>query len=171
MVREITYIHLKVGRCVEHPKIYKVLQRGYKVIFIFLESLKVFRKSISFLESLKVLERLKVLKSLKVLGKFKSFIKNKKKNKGFFITLICLVILGMLTAASPLRFCRLLGYSRHILIIRMVREIKYNDTTMTLLYITSQLLRIYNVLQRGYNVRIIYFYNNNIRNRLCDKKK
>ena len=29
MVREITYFLLKVGRCVEHPKIYKVLQRGY----------------------------------------------------------------------------------------------------------------------------------------------
>ena len=43
MVREIYLVSLKVGRCVEHPKIYKVLQRGYKVRFIyFLESLKVF---------------------------------------------------------------------------------------------------------------------------------
>ena len=29
MVREIYLVSLKVGRCVEHPKIYKVLQRGY----------------------------------------------------------------------------------------------------------------------------------------------
>ena len=43
MVREITLFLLKVGRCVEHPKIYKVLQRGYKVIFIYF-----FRKSKSF---------------------------------------------------------------------------------------------------------------------------
>ena len=43
MVREIYLVSFKVGRCVEHPKIYKVLQRGYKVRFIyFLESLKVF---------------------------------------------------------------------------------------------------------------------------------
>ena len=35
-------------------------------------------------------------------------------------------------------------------IIRLLK--KYN------LYITSQLLRIYNVLQRGYKVRIIYFF-------------
>ena len=30
MVREGICNSLKVGRCVEHPKIYKVLQRGYK---------------------------------------------------------------------------------------------------------------------------------------------
>ena len=29
MVRETKCSSLKVGRCVEHPKIYKVLQRGY----------------------------------------------------------------------------------------------------------------------------------------------
>ena len=45
MVREITYIHLKVSRCVEHPKIYKVLQGGNKVIFIYF-----FRKSKSFVK-------------------------------------------------------------------------------------------------------------------------
>ena len=45
MVREITYFLLKVGRCVEHPKIYKVLQRGYKVRFIYF-----FRKSKSFVK-------------------------------------------------------------------------------------------------------------------------
>jgi len=59
-----------------------------------------------FLESLKVLESSKVLQSLKVLENCKSFIK--KKNKGFFITLsICLVILGMLDAASHLPTFRL----------------------------------------------------------------
>ncbi len=49
MVREIHLDSLKVGRCVEHPKIYKVLQRSYKVrIIYFLESLKVLGKSKSF---------------------------------------------------------------------------------------------------------------------------
>ena len=43
MVREIHLDSLKVGRCVEHPKIYKVLQRGYKVGIIYF-----FRKSKSF---------------------------------------------------------------------------------------------------------------------------
>jgi len=32
----------------------------------------------------------------------------------------------MLDAASQLRFCRLLGYTRHIRVIRMVRERLYN---------------------------------------------
>jgi hypothetical protein len=36
------------------------------------------------------------------------------------------------------RICRLLGYTKHILVIRMVREI-FKKTTI---YITSQLLRI-----------------------------
>ena len=46
MVIEITYILLKIGRCVEHPEIYKVLQRSYKVrIIYFLESLKSFVKT------------------------------------------------------------------------------------------------------------------------------
>ena len=45
MVREIYLVSLKVGRCVEHPKIYKVLQRGYKVRFIYF-----FRKSKSFVK-------------------------------------------------------------------------------------------------------------------------
>ena len=40
------------------------------------------------------------------------------------------------------RICRLLGYTKHILVIRMIRELKYKDTTHMLLYITSQLLRI-----------------------------
>jgi len=35
MVREIHLCSLKVGRCVEHPKIYKVLQRVYKVRIIY----------------------------------------------------------------------------------------------------------------------------------------
>ena len=39
----------------------------------------------------------------------------------------------------------------------MVREIDYKDNISVILYITSQLLRIYNVLQRGYKVIIIYF--------------
>ena len=43
MVRELDLVSLKVGRCVEHPKIYKVLQRGYKVRIIYF-----FRKSKSF---------------------------------------------------------------------------------------------------------------------------
>ena len=43
MVREIYLVSFKVGRCVEHPKIYKVLQRGYKVGIIYF-----FRKSKSF---------------------------------------------------------------------------------------------------------------------------
>ena len=43
MVRELQLDSLKVGRCVEHPKIYKVLQRGYKVGIIYF-----FRKSKSF---------------------------------------------------------------------------------------------------------------------------
>ena len=43
MVRETKRILLKVGRCVEHPKIYKVLQRSYKVRIIYF-----FRKSKSF---------------------------------------------------------------------------------------------------------------------------
>jgi hypothetical protein len=43
MVREITYFLLKVGRCVEHPEIYNVLQRSYKVRIIYF-----FRKSKSF---------------------------------------------------------------------------------------------------------------------------
>ena len=46
MVRETSVILLKIGRCVEHLRIYKVLQRGYKVrIIYFLESLKYYRKS------------------------------------------------------------------------------------------------------------------------------
>ena len=80
MVREITYFLLKVGRSEaassipRYTRYYKEVIKLY--LFIFLESLK-------------------------VLGKFKSFIK--RKNKGFSITLsICLVILGMLTAASLL---------------------------------------------------------------------
>ena len=45
MVREIYLVSLKVGRCVEHPKIYKVLQRGYiSYIYLF------FRKSKSFVK-------------------------------------------------------------------------------------------------------------------------
>ena len=45
MVREIYLVSLKVGRCVEHPKIYKVLQRGYKVRIIYF-----FRKLKSFIK-------------------------------------------------------------------------------------------------------------------------
>ena len=56
------------------------------------------------------------------------------------------------------RICRLLGYTRYILVIRMVRERDYKDNISVILYITSQLLRIYNVLQRSYKVRIIYFF-------------
>jgi hypothetical protein len=36
MVSEIYLVSLKVGRCVEHPKIYNVLQRSYKVRFIYI---------------------------------------------------------------------------------------------------------------------------------------
>ena len=62
MVREINYFLLKVCRCVEHTKIYKVLQRSYKVRFIyfFIKS-KSFYKVQKFCKSLKVLESLKVL--------------------------------------------------------------------------------------------------------------
>ena len=45
MVRETKCSSLKVGRCVEHPKIYKVLQRSYKVRFIYF-----FEKSKSFVK-------------------------------------------------------------------------------------------------------------------------
>jgi hypothetical protein len=46
MVREITSFLLKIGRCVEHPEIYKVLQRGYiSYIYLF------FRKSKSFVKT------------------------------------------------------------------------------------------------------------------------
>ena len=55
------------------------------------------------------------------------------------------------------RICRLLGYTKHIRVIIMVRERDYKDNISVILYITSQLLRIYNVLQRGYKVIIIYF--------------
>ena len=51
MVREIYLVSLKVGRCVEHPKIYKVLQRSYKVrIIYFFGKPKSFGKSKSFRE-------------------------------------------------------------------------------------------------------------------------
>ena len=40
------------------------------------------------------------------------------------------------------RICRLLGYTRHILVIIMVRERDYKDNIIEILYITSQLLRI-----------------------------
>ena len=40
------------------------------------------------------------------------------------------------------RICRLLGYTRHILVIRMVRELKYKDTIRMILYISSHLLSI-----------------------------
>ena len=43
MVRELLLDSLKVGRCVEHLRIYKVLQRGYKVSIIYF-----FGKSKSF---------------------------------------------------------------------------------------------------------------------------
>ena len=61
------------------------------------------------------------------------------------------------------RICRLLGYTRHILVIRMVRELKYKDTTRMILYITSA-KHISNVegytmyYKEGYKVRIFYFY-------------
>jgi hypothetical protein len=48
MVREIHQVSLKIGRCVEHPKIYKVLQRGYKVRIIYF-----FRKFKSFVKTKK----------------------------------------------------------------------------------------------------------------------
>ena len=35
-----------------------------------------------------------------------------------------------------------LGYTKHILVIRMVRKIKYKDTTRMILYITSHLISI-----------------------------
>ena len=34
------------------------------------------------------------------------------------------------------RICRFLGYIWYILVIRMIRELKYNDTTRMILYIT-----------------------------------
>ena len=45
MVRESICNSLKVGRCVEHLRIYKVLQRGYKVRIIYF-----FRKFKSFVK-------------------------------------------------------------------------------------------------------------------------
>ena len=45
MVREITSFLLKIGRCVEHPEIYKVLQRGYKVWIIYFQKFIKFCKN------------------------------------------------------------------------------------------------------------------------------
>ena len=55
MVREIHLDSLKVGRCVEHPKIYKVLQRSYKVrIIYFFRKFKSFEKFKSFIKRKRV---------------------------------------------------------------------------------------------------------------------